>query len=216
MRLLHANSGRPCNGPRPILRSLDMVAECPGVLPNATVARDDGHERGRFTQLLHRRQVHGIKRANGLHRERPADASEYGVGDADEVTATCEDLEPPGRRALIRLTEPSSAAAADDRTGRFCKREGRRDASASRADRRPGGRIMFQECSEQRARFHIVGDQREIRRGACATSGAATHLASFRATLRHGHYQSSLPPSQPGAGYPASLRVDLRSRVLAE
>ena len=178
---------------------LDGVAERSGIVLDSSVARHDGDERWRLAQLLRRGQMDSVERANGFHRERAADASEHRLCHADQITATREDLEATDGGASLRLTEASGVAPADNGAGRLCECERGGDPSTDGAYRRPGGRIMLQEGSEQRARFDVARGQQDGGRHAHGRSTATARAAMLRPTLRHGRSRSGLPSYPPEA-----------------
>jgi len=137
--------------------SLGGIPECPGIVSDPGVPRHDRDQRGRFGQLFCRRQMHGIERANGFHRERASDSRQHRLGDTDEGATTRKDLEPTCRGASIGLAQPPPGNGAEDRTSGFGERQRRRDALALRAYGRPRGHVTLQQRRDQRTRLDVAG-----------------------------------------------------------
>jgi hypothetical protein len=109
----------------------------------------------RLAELLDRGKMHGIKRADGFYRKRPANAGENSRCDRDNIAMAFEDMERLYCSALlVGIQAPVSARADKGARGLGECKSGSYLASldTQRVKRRD---ILFQQRGEQSARLDV-------------------------------------------------------------
>lgn len=129
----------------------DRVSKRSCVLLDPTVSRHDGHELGRFAEQLRGGEMHGIERANRLHRKRASGARKHGVRHCDDVATALEYPQPSDRRALLGGRQTSGGAGTDDRSCCLCEGQRGGDTPAADAQRAQRCNVTFQQSRNQGA-----------------------------------------------------------------
>ena len=107
----------------PCRQLLDLITERERVLSNARVTCDDRDQGWGFAELLGRRKMHGVERANRLDRKRTSHARKYGVGDGHQIASSRENLKRSDGRPLVGRRQSSCRSCPDDGPGRLSERE---------------------------------------------------------------------------------------------
>lgn len=63
----------------------DGISKGFGVCPDPKIPGHNRDQRRRFAKQLRCCQMHGIERANGFYRKRPADTGEHGLSHGDQI-----------------------------------------------------------------------------------------------------------------------------------
>lgn len=127
------------------------MAQGPGIVTDAKVARDNCHESGRIAQGLRSRQVNGVQRAHRFDGKAASRASQDRFRDAHNVRTPGKALHGEQSRALLLSRDPSREAGSKHCAASFRRREGRRDPLPFGAYRGFGRRIALKQGRDEGA-----------------------------------------------------------------
>ena len=102
---------------------LNRVSKHSCVVADASIPRHDGHQLGPLVEQLCGRKMHGIQRANRLHRKRPPNPSENRARDSHDVATAREQVQRSDRRPLVRGRQALGSSGPDDRACGLCERQ---------------------------------------------------------------------------------------------
>ena len=183
---------------------LDCIPKRFCVVPDASVARHNGHELRGFAEQLSGSKVHGIERANGFNWKRSANTREHRVCHSDHERATLKPPQCTHRRTLFVCRQPRAGSRAKNRSRGLRDRQRGRNLTAPRSNRPYRRCVMFQQRGNQPAgldvsNIYTFGGESGCVHGPCSPRGP------LGATLRHDRRQSDRRHFLPEAEYLANL-----------
>lgn len=113
---------RPTRMDKPAL--CDDEAERLGVLADARISRDDGHQLWCFAEQFYRRQMHRIERRDRFDGERAADSGKYRSVNVEDEAAPLEGPQRPNGPLFFCRGQPAGRARPDDCPARLGEGQG--------------------------------------------------------------------------------------------